>query len=97
MLPLVGCQHNEMLLDWVQNSYYTEACERRPETYKQWQVRNMRAGFKQLPLDEHLINKLRCKLKDVYHSDLVLLEDGNYMLQVWKGRVVYASSCWVPA
>lgn len=78
------------------------ACEgreriERPETYKQWQVRNMRAGFKQLPLDKQLINKLKGKLRDNYHSDFMLNEDGNWMLQGWKGRIVYASSCWVPA
>ncbi|ESW04051.1 hypothetical protein PHAVU_011G063300 [Phaseolus vulgaris] len=83
----------------VMNALACEGCERveRPEIYKQWQVRNMRAGFRQLPLDKHLINKLRYKLKDVYHSDFMLLEDANFMLQGWKGRVVYASSCWVPA
>ncbi|XP_061368465.1 scarecrow-like protein 33 isoform X2 [Gastrolobium bilobum] len=78
------------------------ACEgskrvERPETYKQWQGRNMRAGFRQLPLDQHRINKLRCKLREVYHSDFMLDEDGNCMLQGWKGRIIYASSCWVPA
>ncbi|KAL2328760.1 hypothetical protein Fmac_022187 [Flemingia macrophylla] len=83
----------------VMNIIACEGSERveRPETYKQWQVRHMRAGFRQLPLDQQLIDKLRCKLKGVYHSDFMLLEDGNYMLQGWKGRVVYASSCWVPA
>ncbi|CAJ2678868.1 unnamed protein product [Trifolium pratense] len=83
----------------VMNTIACEGSERveRPETYKQWQVRNIRAGFRQLPLDKHLINKLRCKLKDVYHSDFMLVEDGNCMLQGWKGRIVYASSCWVPA
>ncbi|BAT90731.1 hypothetical protein LR48_Vigan238s003500 [Vigna angularis] len=83
----------------VMNALACEGCERveRPETYKQWQVRNTRAGFRQLSLDKHLINKLRSKLKDIYHSDFMLLEDANFMLQGWKGRVVYASSCWVPA
>lgn len=83
----------------VMNTIACEGSERveRPETYKQWQVRNIRAGFRQLPLDKQLINKLRCKLKDVYHSDFLLIEDGNCMLQGWKGRIVYASSCWVPA
>ncbi|XP_050901067.1 scarecrow-like protein 14 [Lathyrus oleraceus] len=83
----------------VMNTIACEGSERveRPETYKQWQVRNIRAGFRQLPLDKHLINKLRCKLKDVYHSDFMLVEDGNCMLQGWKGRIVYASSCWIPA
>lgn len=83
----------------VMNIIACEGSERieRPETYKQWQVWHMRAGFKQLPLDQHLISKLKCKLKDIYHSDFMLLEDGNFMLQGWKGRVTYASSCWVPA
>ncbi|XP_019413917.1 PREDICTED: scarecrow-like protein 14 [Lupinus angustifolius] len=83
----------------VMNIIACEGTERveRPATYKQWQVRNMRAGFRQLPLDHHLINKLRCKMKDVYHSDFMLVEDGNCMLQGWKGRIIYASSCWVPA
>ncbi|KAJ8559522.1 hypothetical protein K7X08_003580 [Anisodus acutangulus] len=78
------------------------ACEgservERPETYKQWQVRNMRAGFKLLPLNEQLMQKLRCKVKGGYHRDFVFNEDGKWMLQGWKGRVVCASSCWVPA
>ncbi|XP_009764837.1 scarecrow-like protein 14 [Nicotiana tabacum] len=78
------------------------ACEgservERPETYKQWQVRYMRAGFKLLPLNQQLMQKLRCKVKGGYHRDFVFDEDGNWMLQGWKGRVVCASSCWVPA
>ncbi|XP_061365876.1 scarecrow-like protein 14 [Gastrolobium bilobum] len=78
------------------------ACEgskrvERPETYKQWQGRNMRAGFRQLPLDQELINLLRAGLREEYHSDFMLDEDGNCMLQGWKGRTIYASSCWVPA
>jgi hypothetical protein len=83
----------------VMNIIACEGSQRveRPETYRKWKVRNIRAGFKQLPLDKHLINKLRCKLKDVYHSDFMLVEDGNCMLQGWKGRIIYASSCWVPA
>lgn len=83
----------------VMNIIACEGSERveRPETYKLWMVRNTRAGFRQLPLDKHLINKLRSKLKDAYHSDFMLVEDGNFMLQGWKGRIIYASSCWVPA
>lgn len=71
----------------------TERIER-PETYKQWQIRNMRAGFKQLPLDPALMKKLRFKLEK-YHDDFMVDEDGNWMLQGWKGRILYASSCWV--
>ncbi|XP_021829773.1 scarecrow-like protein 14 [Prunus avium] len=83
----------------VVNTIACEGSERvvRPETYKQWQVRNMRAGFKQLPLDRELMNKLRTKVKLGYHRDFVVDEDGNWMLQGWKGRIIYGSSCWVPS
>ncbi|XP_059300542.1 scarecrow-like protein 14 [Lycium ferocissimum] len=78
------------------------ACEgservERPETYKQWQVRNMRAGFKLLPLNQLLMQKLRSKVKGGYNRDFVFDEDGKWMLQGWKGRIICASSCWVPA
>ncbi|CAK9139157.1 unnamed protein product [Ilex paraguariensis] len=78
------------------------ACEgservERPETYKQWQVRSMRSGFKLLPLNQELVKKLRGKVKAKYHKDFVFDEDGHWMLQGWKGRIISASSCWVPS
>ncbi|XVF46530.1 hypothetical protein PTKIN_Ptkin03bG0034500 [Pterospermum kingtungense] len=78
------------------------ACEgsaraHRPETYRQWQIRMIRAGFKPLPLEQDLMKILRDKLKAWYHKDFVIDEDNNWMLQGWKGRILYASSCWVPA
>ncbi|GMJ10799.1 SCARECROW-like 14, GRAS (GAI, RGA, SCR) 2, ARABIDOPSIS THALIANA GRAS (GAI, RGA, SCR) 2 [Hibiscus trionum] len=78
------------------------ACEgsarvQRPETYKQWQIRTIRAGFKPLPLDQGLMKIVRDKLKAWYHRDFVIDEDNNWMLQGWKGRILYGSSCWVPA
>ncbi|MED6181592.1 Scarecrow-like protein 34 [Stylosanthes scabra] len=83
----------------VMNVVASEGFERidRPETYKQWQTRITRAGFKQLPLKEELMAKFSAKLKEWYHKDFVLDEDSNWMLQGWKGRVLYASTCWVPA
>ncbi|KAK3206322.1 hypothetical protein Dsin_020368 [Dipteronia sinensis] len=83
----------------VINAIASEGLERveRPETYKQWQVRTMRAGFKQLPLDQEMMKKLGTKLKAWYHKDFVIDEDKHWMLQGWKGRIVFASSCWVPA
>ncbi|KAG6678227.1 hypothetical protein I3843_14G068400 [Carya illinoinensis] len=78
------------------------ACEglsrvERPETYKQWQARTVRAGFRQLPLDQELMNIFRCKMKEWYHKDFVFDEDSRWMLLGWKGRIINASSCWVPA
>ncbi|CAA2969647.1 Hypothetical predicted protein [Olea europaea subsp. europaea] len=69
----------------------------RPETYKQWQVRNLRAGFKQLPLDQEIVKFIRNKVKLNYHKDFSVDEDGKWVLQGWKGRVIYALSCWRPS
>ncbi|KAG6415487.1 hypothetical protein SASPL_122898 [Salvia splendens] len=75
-----------------------EGAERveRPETYKQWQVRHKRAGFKPLPLDHGILKKVRHKCSG-YHKDFLFDEDGCWILQGWKGRILCASSCWVPA
>lgn len=83
----------------VMNVLACEGSERveRPETYKQWQVRNYRAGFRQMPLDQELLNKFRTKLRTWYHKDFVLDEDGNWLLLGWRGRILFASSCWIPA
>ncbi|MED6119019.1 hypothetical protein PIB30_008246 [Stylosanthes scabra] len=79
------------------------ACEgndriERPHSYKKWQVKNTRAGFRQLPLDEQVIEMFKGLLVDEgYHRDFMLHSDGKWLLQGWKGRILYASSCWVPA
>lgn len=69
----------------------------RPETYKQWQGRNLRAGFRQLPLDQEIVKYIRNKVKMDYHKDFSVDEDGKWMLQGWKGRVLHAISYWKPA
>lgn len=74
----------------------TERTER-PETYKQWQVRNLRAGFRQLPLNQEIRRKAKDRMKSCYHKDFVIDEDGQWMLQGWKGRIVYALSTWKAA
>ncbi|RZB79833.1 Scarecrow-like protein 31 [Glycine soja] len=58
---------------------------------------NMKAGFKKLPLNEELLAKFRNELRKWYQRDFVLDEDKNWMLQCWKGHILYASTCWVPA
>ncbi|CAH9129157.1 unnamed protein product [Cuscuta epithymum] len=82
-LNVIGCEGTERVV--------------RPETYKQWQWRNSRAGFKLLPLNPGLMAELKKKLKAGYHKQFLLDEDGDWMVQGWKGRVLCASSCWVPA
>ncbi|XP_059660768.1 scarecrow-like protein 33 [Cornus florida] len=82
----------------VMNVVACEGSQRveRPESYKQWQIRNMRAGFKLLPLNKEVVKKLRGKVKAGYHKEFVVDEDGHWMVQGWKGRILCASSCWVP-
>ncbi|CAL5200149.1 unnamed protein product [Lathyrus oleraceus] len=89
----------ELLGREIMNVVACEGFERveRPESYKQWQVRNLRAGLRQLPLDKEIMVKFRGKLREWYHKDFVFDEDNNWMLQGWKGRILYASACWVPA
>lgn len=77
------------------------ACEgkarvERPETYKQWQSRNLRAGFRQLPLDQELFKDVRSVVKSEYDKDFVVDADGQWVLQGWKGRIIYALSIWKP-
>ncbi|XP_010931240.1 scarecrow-like protein 9 [Elaeis guineensis] len=68
----------------------------RPETYKQWHVRNLRAGFTLLPLKPEIMKKARDKMKACYHKDFVVDEDSGWLLQGWKGRIIYALSTWKP-
>ncbi|CAD6252634.1 unnamed protein product [Miscanthus lutarioriparius] len=81
----------------VLNAIACEGSERmeRPETYKQWQVRGHRAGLKQLPLNPNTVNYLSKKVKDGYHKDFVVDVDQQWILQGWKGRILYAMSTWV--
>ncbi|KAL1545137.1 scarecrow-like protein 30 [Salvia divinorum] len=51
----------------------------------------------QLPLDQQIVRYVRNKVKAEYHKDFSLDEDGKWMLQGWKGRVLHAFSCWKPA
>ncbi|KAL3625858.1 hypothetical protein CASFOL_030387 [Castilleja foliolosa] len=82
----------------VMNVVACEGTERvvRPETYKQWQVRSQRAGFRQVALNKEIMKEVKTKVRKGYHKDFLLDEDGGWMLQGWKGRVVYALSCWKP-
>ncbi|GJM94337.1 hypothetical protein PR202_ga10975 [Eleusine coracana subsp. coracana] len=75
-----------------------EGAERteRPEAYKQWQVRCLKAGFEQLPVDPAVLNLILNMKKKMYHEDFVADEDSGWLLQGWKGRVIHAISKWKP-
>ncbi|KAL6845020.1 hypothetical protein ACP4OV_025193 [Aristida adscensionis] len=74
------------------------ACEgtdrvERAQSYRQWQARSERAGLRQLPLDAGLVEVIRRRMKKA-HRFFVVNEDRGWLLQGWKGRVLYALSTW---
>ncbi|XP_006663691.2 scarecrow-like protein 33 [Oryza brachyantha] len=86
------------ILGWVAlNAIACEGEDRveRGETYKQWQVRNQRAGLRQLPLNRETLVMVTNMVKKHYHKDFVIEEDQQWLLQGWKGRILFAHSTWV--
>ncbi|KAJ1690026.1 hypothetical protein LUZ63_014181 [Rhynchospora breviuscula] len=77
------------------------ACEgstwiERPETYKQWHQRTLRAGFEQLPLDPTIVKKCKETLRKFYDKRFFEEEDGDWFLMGWRGRILYGLSTWKP-
>ncbi|CAO1940233.1 unnamed protein product [Urochloa humidicola] len=66
----------------------------RPETYRQWQVRNCQAGLRQIPLSPDTVKVLSEKVRNQYHKEFVIDVDRHWLLQGWKGRILYAMSTW---
>ncbi|CAO1943911.1 unnamed protein product [Urochloa humidicola] len=66
----------------------------RAQSYKQWQARTQRAGLRQLPLDPEIVQMIKDKVKEEYHRSFMIDEDQRWLLQGWKGRVLYALSTW---
>ncbi|GFP91536.1 scarecrow-like protein 9 [Phtheirospermum japonicum] len=77
------------------------ACEgmervERAETYKQWRLRHLRAGFMHIPFDRGLMDSAIHKVRKYYNRDFSINEDKQWLLMGWKGRVIYAISCLQP-
>ncbi|MCO5597300.1 hypothetical protein L7F22_051376 [Adiantum nelumboides] len=78
------------------------ACEgaervKRPETYKQWDARIKRAGFELLPIPSLLMSRLRFYVKQHYHKDFIVHDDGDgWLLLGWKGRTMLNMVGWKP-
>ncbi|XP_057978947.1 scarecrow-like protein 14 [Malania oleifera] len=68
----------------------------RPETYKRWQIRNIRAGFRQLSWNEESIRVAKDFVTSGYDKDFIFDVDGQWLLQGWKGRIQSALSAWKP-
>jgi hypothetical protein len=79
------------------NMIACEDAERtRPESYRQWQARFLKAGFQQLPVDPAVLKKIVHIKNSLYHEEFFAVEDRGWLLQGWKGRVLYAISKWKP-
>ncbi|KAF8668140.1 hypothetical protein HU200_052431 [Digitaria exilis] len=66
-----------------------------PEKYRQWQARNRRVGLRQLPLKSSIIEVVKDEVVKHHHKDFFIGEDGQWLLQGWMGRVLFAHSTWV--
>ncbi|KAL6662263.1 hypothetical protein ACP70R_000122 [Stipagrostis hirtigluma subsp. patula] len=66
-----------------------------PEKYRQWQLRNQRAGLRQLPLNPDIIQVVRDKVGKCHHKDFLIGDDDQWLIQGWMGRVLFAHSTWV--
>ncbi|KAL6574710.1 hypothetical protein OROMI_011995 [Orobanche minor] len=86
---------------FAREAFNVIACEgwdrvERPETYKQWQVRNMKAGFMQVSFDREIIREAMEKVKVFFHKDFLIDEQNKWILLGWRGRTINAISCWKP-
>ncbi|XP_020571227.1 scarecrow-like protein 9 [Phalaenopsis equestris] len=80
------------------NAISCEGLEReRPETYRQWQVRCLRAGFGMAPNSRRFVKKVKDGVRSIYHEDFCIDEDDRWLLVGWKGRILYALSAWKPS
>ncbi|KAK9940562.1 hypothetical protein M0R45_017216 [Rubus argutus] len=62
-----------------------------------WQVRNARAGLKQLPLDQKLLKNVKTMLKVMgYHNDFRIDEDGPLDAAGMERKNPRGSFFWKP-
>ncbi|XP_078166575.1 scarecrow-like protein 34 [Carex rostrata] len=87
-----------VLIPRVINAIACEGSERveRPETYRQWQARNLRAGFVQLPVDSLIKKKIERMVRELYHKDYLIEETNKWLLLGWKGTILLGLSTWKP-
>ncbi|KAL6599605.1 hypothetical protein ACP70R_045742 [Stipagrostis hirtigluma subsp. patula] len=87
----------DIYLSAILNVIACEGSERieRPESYKKWKLRNLEAGFEQLPLNPDIVKGTR-DMFGQYHKDYAVNEDDQWLLLGWKGRIIYAISTWKP-
>ncbi|KAF7060431.1 hypothetical protein CFC21_067221 [Triticum aestivum] len=83
MLNVIACEGSERI--------------ERPESYKTWKLRSLRARFEQLPLNPKIVQGIQHIVRQIYHKDLFVDEEDQFLVLGWKGRIVYALSTWKPS
>ncbi|KAJ4786168.1 GRAS family transcription factor [Rhynchospora pubera] len=80
------------------NSIACEGLERvfRPETYKQWKARHLRAGLEPVPVDSLIMENIKKFVRECYHKNFFIDEDDRWVVMGWKGRILCAMSIWKP-
>jgi GRAS domain family len=86
----------DVLIPEATNVIACEGSERveRPETYKQWHTRKLRAGLVPLSVDPVIKKKLKDFVRRYYRKDFAIDEDNGWLLVSWKGRILYGLTTW---
>ncbi|XP_078161974.1 scarecrow-like protein 33 [Carex rostrata] len=67
------------------------------ENYKQWHLRILQiTGFEQLPIDPRVVKECCEMVRNDYKKGFFIEEDCSWLLQGWKGNIMYAMSLWKP-
>ena len=86
----------DVLIPEATNVIACEGSERleRPETYKQWHARKLRAGLVPLSVDLMIKKNLKDFIQRYYVKEFAIDDDNGWLLLSWKGRVLYGLSTW---
>ncbi|KAJ4779281.1 GRAS transcription factor [Rhynchospora pubera] len=80
---------NSIACEWLERVY-------RPETYKQWQARHLRAGLEPVPVDSLIMENIKYFVRECYHKNIFIDEDDRWVVMGWKGVILRAMSIWKP-
>jgi GRAS domain family len=86
----------DVLIPEATNVIACEGSERveRPETYKHWHTRKLRAGLVPLSVDPVIKKKLKDFVRRYYRKDFAIDEGNGWLLVSWKGRILYGLTTW---
>uniref|UniRef100_J3LQL7 Uncharacterized protein n=1 Tax=Oryza brachyantha TaxID=4533 RepID=J3LQL7_ORYBR len=89
----------ELFQYMILNVIACEGSERteRPENYKKWKVRNLKAGLVQIPLNLAISKETQDMVRKGFHKDFLVDEEDQWLVLGWKGRIIYAISTWKPS